>query len=139
MDFIEFLNFSNRKDNNKDKEDNDKQITNNIMKKEDKRKYKKFSNTKDLVKDGSNYVKKNKRGEFEDQEKMILYNNLKRGDYIKIIYKEGSIYNYYKGYIGEVKEYDKSSDFAIICLLTLSAFKLIKLPLTHFIKMENVC
>ena len=64
------------------------------------------------------------------------YKNIKKGDFIKIIYQKNSILNQYKGYFGEIKEYRKEQDSALIFLHAISAFQLIKFPITHFIKIN---
>ena len=61
------------------------------------------------------------------------YKNIKKGDFIKIIYQQNSILNQYKGYFGEIKEYRKEQDSAIIFLHAISVYRLIKFPITHFI------
>lgn len=62
------------------------------------------------------------------------YKNIKTGDFIKIIYQKNSTLNHYKGYIGEIKEYRKEQDSAVIFLHAISTFRLIRFPITHFIK-----
>jgi hypothetical protein len=62
------------------------------------------------------------------------YKNIKRGDFIKIIYQKNSILNCYKGYIGEIKEYRKEQTHALVFLHAINSTQFIKFPLTHFIK-----
>lgn len=64
------------------------------------------------------------------------YKNIKTGDFIKIIYQKNSVLNHYKGYIGEIKEYRKEQDSAVIFLHAISTFRLIRFPITHFIKIN---
>lgn len=64
------------------------------------------------------------------------YKNIKTGDFIRIIYQKNSILNHYKGYIGEIKEYRKEQDSAVIFLHAISTFRLIRFPITHFIKIN---
>lgn len=64
------------------------------------------------------------------------YKNIKKGDFIKIIYQKNSILNQYKGYFGEIKEYRKEQDSALIFLHAISVYRLIKFPITHFIKIN---
>jgi hypothetical protein len=60
------------------------------------------------------------------------YKNIKKGNFIKIIYQKNSVLNNYKGYIGEIKEYRKEQDSALIFLHAITSFRLIKFPITHF-------
>lgn len=64
------------------------------------------------------------------------YKNIKKGNFIKIIYQKNSLLNNYKGYIGEIKEYRKEQDSALIFLHAITTFRLIKFPITHFIKIN---
>jgi hypothetical protein len=64
------------------------------------------------------------------------YKNIKRGDFIKIIYQKNSILNSYKGYIGEIKEYRNEQNTAVIFLHAISTFRLIRFPITHFVKIN---
>lgn len=57
--------------------------------------------------------------------------SLKNGDTVVIIRKENSIYNYYKGYIGEIKKYNHLQDYINILL---PDFTTITLPRDHFEK-----
>ncbi len=61
---------------------------------------------------------------------------IKRGDYVKIIYKPNGRYNTYKGYIGEVREYRKDRDFAMVILHAMVNMKLMRIPIDHFIKID---
>lgn len=63
-----------------------------------------------------------------------FYEDIKVGDYIKIVYLENSQYNDYKGYIGEVKEYKRGKDRALIMIHSTNIPKFIKISLKHFIK-----
>ena len=65
------------------------------------------------------------------------YKNIKTGDFIKIIYQKNSLLNCYKGYVGEIKEYRKEQDSALIFLHAITTFKLIKFPITHFVKLYD--
>lgn len=118
MDFVQFLNNTNKKqeifENKNDKiKRTEKKTTNTSL----------FFESKMKIK---------------NQEQMLMSNDIKFGDYIQIIYNKGSIYNYYKGYIAEVKEYKNGKDDAVICLLGLPHFKTIRIPITHFVKVYNV-
>lgn len=79
--------------------------------------------------------KKNKENANDNTTNLEIYNDIKLGDYVKIVYLEGSQYNDYKGYIGEVKEYKKGKDYAIIMIVSTNVPKFIKISLKHFIKM----
>lgn len=58
------------------------------------------------------------------------YKNIKRGDYVKIIGVKNSILNSYKGYIGEIRDFKKDQDYAIIFLCN---YNRIRFPIDHFI------
>lgn len=74
-----------------------------------------------------------------DQEMAIMHDNINKGDYVRIIRQNGSLYNYYKGYVGEVKSYNKNSKTASICILGLPHIRTVQFPATHFVKVYNVC
>ena len=59
---------------------------------------------------------------------------IKRGDMVKIINVPNSILNTYKGYIGEIKNYKKDQDFALVFLHGIASATIIKFPLLHLIK-----
>ena len=61
------------------------------------------------------------------------YTNLKKGDTVKIIRMENSDLNIYKGYLGEIKDYKKGQDFALVYLLATFNLSVVKFPLEHFI------
>ena len=63
----------------------------------------------------------------------VLYKNVKKGNMVRIIYNENSILNLYKGYIGEIRDYKKEHDFAIVFLHGINSQTFIKCPLQHFI------
>lgn len=71
----------------------------------------------------------------KDVNTINTYKNIKTGDFIKIIYQKNSLLNCYKGYVGEIKEYRKEQDSALIFLHAITTFKLIKFPITHFVKL----
>lgn len=107
-------------------------------KKTSKRKNNENANTNTNT--NANANAKNKTLEkIRDQEMAIMHDNINRGDYVQIIRKNGSLYNYYKGYIGEVKSYNKNSKSASICILGLPHIRTVQLPATHFVKVYNVC
>lgn len=61
---------------------------------------------------------------------------MRKGNYIKMIYKEKGGWNMYKGYIGEIRQYRKGQDFAMIILHAMANMKLMKVPIEHFIKID---
>lgn len=61
---------------------------------------------------------------------------IKRGDFIKMIYKEKGGYNMYKGYIGEIREYRKGQDYAMVILHAMVNMRLMRVPIDHFIKID---
>ena len=66
----------------------------------------------------------------------ILPEKFKRGNFVKIVKYENSIYNMYKGYIGELREcYEQH---AIVALEADVSYKTINIPLEHLIKEYNV-
>jgi len=60
-----------------------------------------------------------------------VYRKFKKGDFVKIVYVKDSLLNYYKGYIGEIREYRQNQDFAIVFLHAINAVTYIKFPLGH--------
>jgi hypothetical protein len=61
-----------------------------------------------------------------------LYENIHRGTFIRIIGIQGSMLNSYKGYIGEVRDYKRGQDYAMVTLNALNNGNAIKFPLEHF-------
>ena len=62
------------------------------------------------------------------------YKNLIKGNLVKIIGIKNSTLNVYKGYIGEIKDYKKDQDFAIIFLYAIQTnAHFVKFPINHFI------
>lgn len=59
----------------------------------------------------------------------------KRGDLIKIVRFEKSVYNSYKGYTAEIYDAKRNDGFAMVLVHT-NYPKLIKLPLEHFKKLD---
>ena len=72
----------------------------------------------------------------EKVQETTVYKNIKKGDFVKIIYMENSILNTYKGYIGEIKEYRKDMDSAVIFLHCITSFTSLRFPIEHFIKIN---
>jgi hypothetical protein len=67
---------------------------------------------------------------------ITLYKNIKRGDFVKIIYIKDSLLNSYKGYIGEIRDYKKDQEYALVFLHAISSQTVIKFPLQHFYKID---
>lgn len=65
------------------------------------------------------------------ESKLNIYKNLRKGNMIKIIRVENSELNYYKGYIGEVRDYKKDQTHALIFLHARNNNVSISFPLTH--------
>lgn len=62
-----------------------------------------------------------------------LYKNIKKGDFVKIIGVKDSFLNSYKGYVGEIKDYKRDQDFAIVFLHGITQLTIIKFPIYHFV------
>ena len=54
------------------------------------------------------------------------------GQLIRIKRLDGGKYNYFKGYIGEIKDYRKGQNTALIVLHALNTPQCYKIPLDHF-------
>jgi hypothetical protein len=67
-----------------------------------------------------------------------LYENIYKGTSIRIIGIPGSMLNSYKGYIGEVRDYKRGQDFAMVTLNAINNGNLIKVPLEHFEIIEDL-
>jgi hypothetical protein len=61
----------------------------------------------------------------------------RKGDFIKIVRMENSIHNVYKGYYGEILEYDKNSDYALVILDAKHSHAPIKCHINHLQKRHN--
>lgn len=59
--------------------------------------------------------------------------HLRKGLMVKVIYKKNSPLNYYKGYVGEVKQYKPNSEHALVILHAVNYPKLIRMPIDHFV------
>lgn len=69
-------------------------------------------------------------------EEVEVYKNITKGDMVKIIRVKNSILNSYKGYIGEIKYYERDKDSAMVFLHAISYPTIIKFPLHHFVKFD---
>jgi len=131
MDFFQFLQKScdstlentNKKSNKKNKE---LQLQDN----------QKLNNNQKLDKDNQKLQLDNQQLQLQDNQETTVYKNIKRGDFIKIIHVKDSNLNSYKGYIGEIREYRKDQDFAVIFLHTIPSHNAIRFPIQHFIKID---
>ena len=65
--------------------------------------------------------------------KPVIKTTIKVGDYIRIIKYKTSPYNWYKGYIGEVRKYTSGSKYATIVLQASVNNIELTLPIEHFI------
>jgi len=64
-----------------------------------------------------------------------VYKDIRVGERIKVIRMEGGLFNCYKGYIGEVKDYKRGQDSALVILHAVNCPKLLRMPLEHFVKL----
>lgn len=71
-----------------------------------------------------------------NNEDITLYKNIQRGDFVKIIYVKDSPLNSYKGYIGEIRDYKKDQDSALVFLHPITSQCIVKFPLHHFYKIN---
>jgi hypothetical protein len=115
MDFFQFL------QNSKDSVDISK-TSNKTVKKPHEQNQQTFTNT-------------NIDTNLNNQE-VEVYKNINKGDFVKIIGVKDSVLNFYKGYIGEVRDYKRDKDSAMILLHPITYQTIIKFPLHHFIKID---
>lgn len=139
MNFIDFLNQSNnikrlsnedtskqqvvhKNNKNKNKEINHDNLKNKI----DNKNIDKFKNklNSDNIFDNNVSTK---------TENLNSINHLKIGTFVKIIHYKNSLYNVYKGYIGEIKDFKQNSNTAVINLHAINENRSIILPIDHFI------
>lgn len=59
--------------------------------------------------------------------------NFKNGQMVRIIYKENSSLNYYKGYLGEIRHYKRGSPSVKIILHAPLYARCMLFPIDHFI------
>lgn len=120
MDFFQFLNSQNS-----DKEKNDSNDSNTKI--HQSQTAKKCSKQKDSNKSESNLESTLQKNETS------TYKNIRKGDFVKIISVKDSLLNNYKGYIGEIKDYRRDQDYALVFLHCVQTLRIVKFPLEHFI------
>lgn len=81
--------------------------------------------------DFTNFFEKQKTNVNSNKIDDIDYSNLKRGVMVKIVHKENSYLNSYKGQIGEIISFNKQKNIANIFLHASSTFKKRQFPLDH--------
>jgi hypothetical protein len=92
-------------------------------------------NKKNIVKTQDQTQDQEQDNQQQNQE-ITVYKNIKRGDFVKIIYLKNSNLNIYKGYVGDIREYRKDQNSAIIFLHAISSSNNIRFPIEHFIKID---
>ena len=92
-------------------------------------------NKKNIVKTQDQTQDQEQDNQQQNQE-ITVYKNIKRGDFVKIIYLKNSNFNIYKGYVGDIREYRKDQNYAIIFLHAISSSNNIRFPIEHFIKID---
>ena len=135
MNFIDFLknnsvvsfstsssqNSSDKKEpENTDKSTNTKKQTN------------KDTNNKDTNnKDTNKHDNKNEQRDYSIEQNLHPF---KKGDFVKIVKYKNSIYNYYKSYTGEIKEYNPYQNYVTVFLHPIYHAKLIQMHADHVVK-----
>jgi uncharacterized protein YaiL (DUF2058 family) len=114
MDFSQFLQNSYSKKNKSESSEK------NVKPKNSKLKENISSNSESLL--NTNNLK---------DSNLNIYKNLRKGNMVKIIRLQNSELNYYKGYIGEVRDYKKDQTHALIFLHAKNNNITISFPLTH--------
>ena len=151
MNFIDFLknnsvvSFSTSASQNssdkKEPENTDKST--NTKKQTNKDTNNKYTNNKDTNnKDNKNTNKHdnkdtNKNDNKKEQRDYSTEQNLhpfKKGDFVKIVKYKDSIYNYYKSYTGEIKEYNPYQNYVTVFLHPIYHAKLIQMHADHVVK-----
>ena len=151
MNFIDFLknnsvvSFSTSASQNssdkKEPENTDKST--NTKKQTNKDTNNKYTNNKDTNnkdnKDTNKHDNKdtNKNDNKKEQCDYSTEQNLhpfKKGDFVKIVKYKDSIYNYYKSYTGEIKEYNPYQNYVTVFLHPIYHAKLIQMHADHVVK-----
>ena len=65
----------------------------------------------------------------------IAIQQLRKGNFVKIVKYKNSIYNYYKNYIGEIKEYNPFQNTVTVFLHAPHNFRILHLHEDHVIKL----
>lgn len=60
--------------------------------------------------------------------------HFKRGDFVRVVRVPDSPLNIWKGYNGEIKDYVKGTEHAMVVLEALNAHSPIRFPINHLIK-----
>ena len=118
MDFSQFLKNSYSKKNTQKSNDVDKKPNQKNSKSKTKTDY---AEKTSLCKSQSSVSNSN----------LDTYKNLRKGNIVKVIRLENSELNYYKGYIGEVRDYKKDQNHALIFLHARNNNVVISFPLKH--------
>lgn len=66
-------------------------------------------------------------------DRIAMYQDIRRGDFVKIISIPNSVLNTYKGYIGEIRDYRKNQDYALVFLHAIQTLRVVKFPLCHLV------
>lgn len=137
MDFLQFLeNSKNLKESKKQNLELNSDTSDNVDKKFKKSKDSSINNSNIKSSNNSNSNKNNSvSSKGTSEEKHVGYQNIRKGECVKIIYVANSEFNCYKGYIAEIREYTRGCDYAFICLPAKNKQDKFKIPIAHFQKM----
>jgi len=142
MNFIDFLknnsvvSFNTQNSSDQQQPINaDKSININKDTNKDTNKNTNKNTNKDTNKDTNKNTNKdtNKEEQRDYSAEQNLY-SFKKGDFVKIVKYKDSIYNYYKSYIGEIKEYNPYQNYVTVFLHSISHIKLIQMHPDHVVK-----
>ena len=64
-----------------------------------------------------------------------IYSQLQKGNFVKIVKYKNSIYNYFKVYIGEIKEINHYQNYVVVFLHPTHNYKVLRLHIDHVIKL----
>lgn len=150
MNFIDFLknnsvvsfstsasqNSSDKKEpENTDKSTNTKKQTNKDNNKDTNNKDTNNKDNKDTNKhDNKDTNKNDNKKEQRDYSAEQNLHPFKKGDFVKIVKYKDSIYNYYKSYTGEIKEYNPYQNYVTVFLHPIYHAKLIQMHADHVVK-----
>ena len=141
MNFLDFITFQQSKIQDGKEE---------IVKKEKQEKIKKEKLTTDKSKKERVIIDKYKKEKLENVKKdqdVALNNKInqptfmkkeyfRKGDFVTIVRMENSNMNVYKGYKGEIYDYTKNSDYALVIIDCLNASP-IRMHVNHLIKRKT--